>query len=46
MKLPRYFEDPATLHVGTEPNHAYFIPFKEEGMARLATGCFRNESRS
>lgn len=35
MKLPRYFEDPATLHVGTEPNHAYFIPFKEEGMARL-----------
>ena len=35
MKLPRYFEDPATLHMGTEPNHAYFIPFKEEGMARL-----------
>ena len=35
MKLPRYYEDPSTLHVGTEPNHAYFIPFREESLARL-----------
>lgn len=35
MKLPRYFEDPSTLHVGTEPNHAYFIPFGDENVARL-----------
>ena len=35
MKLPRYYEDPSTLHVGTEPNHAYFIPFRDESLARL-----------
>ena len=35
MKLPRYFEDPSTLHVGTEPNRAYYIPFREEETARL-----------
>ena len=27
MPLPRYFEDPQTLHVNTTPHHAYFIPF-------------------
>ena len=27
MLLPRYFEDPQTLHVNTTPHHAYFIPF-------------------
>ena len=27
MSLPRYFEDPQTLHVNTTPHHAYFIPF-------------------
>ena len=27
MSLPRYFEDPQTLHVNTAPHHAYFIPF-------------------
>ncbi|MCT6918100.1 MAG: hypothetical protein M3Z49_02685, partial [Bifidobacteriales bacterium] len=26
MFIPRYYEDPATLHVGTEPNRAYFVP--------------------
>lgn len=26
MFIPRYFEDVTTLHVGCEPNHAYFIP--------------------
>ena len=27
MSLPRYFEEPQTLHVNTTPHHAYFIPF-------------------
>ena len=27
MSLPRYFEDPQTLHVNTTAHHAYFIPF-------------------
>ena len=27
MSLPRYFEDPQTLHVNTTSHHAYFIPF-------------------
>lgn len=27
MSLPRYFEDPQTLHVNTTLHHAYFIPF-------------------
>lgn len=27
MSLPRYFENPQTLHVNTTPHHAYFIPF-------------------
>lgn len=26
MFIPRYYEDPATLHVGTSANRAYFIP--------------------
>ena len=26
MFIPRYYEDPATLHVGTEPNRAYYVP--------------------
>ncbi|MCT6810851.1 MAG: beta-galactosidase, partial [Bifidobacterium sp.] len=26
MFIPRYYEDPATLHVGTEPNRAYCVP--------------------
>ncbi len=26
-KLPHYHEDPHTLHVGTEPPRAYFIPY-------------------
>ena len=27
MSLPRYFEDPQTLHVNTTPHHAYFYSF-------------------
>lgn len=30
MSLPRYFEDPQTLHVNTTPHHAYFIPFLQQ----------------
>lgn len=27
LKLPKYYEDPATLHVGCEENRSYYIPF-------------------
>ena len=27
MNLPKYFEDPHKLHIGTEENRSYFIPF-------------------
>ena len=30
IKLPRYYEDPKTLHVGCEEPRAYFIPFESE----------------
>jgi beta-galactosidase len=33
MQLPRYYEDLETLHVGTLPPHAYFIPFSGEEAA-------------
>lgn len=33
MKLPQYYEDPRTLHVGTLPPRAYFIPFADERSA-------------
>ena len=26
MIIPHYYEDPHTLHVGTMPNRAYYIP--------------------
>ncbi len=26
MDLPKYYEDPHTLHVSTEPNRAYYVP--------------------
>lgn len=26
MFIPRYYEDPSRLHVGTQPNRSYFIP--------------------
>lgn len=31
MQLPNYYEDPSVLHIGTEENHAYFIPLTKEG---------------
>ena len=27
MLIEKYFEDLHTLHVGTEPNRAYYIPY-------------------
>ena len=32
MIVPRYYEDPHTLHVGTEPNRAYYIPASFPGL--------------
>ena len=29
MKLPTYYEDPGTLHVGTMPDRAYYIPYQD-----------------
>lgn len=31
MQLPNYYEDPSVLHIGTEENHAYFIPLTKDG---------------
>ncbi|MFV0401949.1 MAG: glycoside hydrolase family 2 TIM barrel-domain containing protein [Oscillospiraceae bacterium] len=33
ITVPRYFEDPSTLHVGTEENRAYYIPFADADLA-------------
>ena len=27
MNIPKYYEDPHTLHVGTEENRSYYVPF-------------------
>ena len=27
LNIPKYYEDPTTLHVGCEEPHAYFIPY-------------------
>ena len=40
MKLPRYYEDPSVLHVGTEPNRAYYIPYGQEETARSGVRAF------
>ncbi len=35
-KLPaRYHEDPYSLHIGTQPNRAYYLPQSPEGEARV-----------
>ncbi len=34
MKLPKYYEDASILHIGTEENHAYFIPYQDEQNSR------------
>lgn len=35
MNIPHYFEDPHTLHVGTEENRSYYIPFSTEEEALM-----------
>ena len=30
MNIPKYFEDPKALHINTEPNRSYYIPFSRE----------------
>lgn len=35
MKIPNYYEDPSTLHIGTEENRSYYIPFDEKGKERV-----------
>ncbi len=37
MLLPDYHKNPATLHVGTEAPHAYFIPFESKVAADKAS---------
>lgn len=29
MRLPTYYEEPGTLHVGTMPDRAYYIPYQD-----------------
>ena len=36
MKLQNYFQDPSSLHIGTEPLRAYYVPCKEEAEANDA----------
>ena len=33
MTLPRYFEDPQTLHINTRPHHSYLIPYADASTA-------------
>jgi len=33
LNLPRYFEDPSTLHVGCEAPRTYFVPYESEAAA-------------
>ena len=33
MIIPHYYEDPHTLHVGTMPNRAYYIPASQRSDA-------------
>ena len=33
MKLQNYFQDPSSLHIGTEPLRAYYVPCREEAEA-------------
>ena len=35
MKLQNYFQDPSSLHIGTEPLRAYYVPCREEAEANL-----------
>ena len=43
MKLPNYYEDPNTLHVGTCENRSYYIPYGQDlnSHATLLSGDWR-----
>mgnify|MGYP004651931727 FL=1 len=43
MKLPNYYEDPNTLHVGTCENRSYYIPYGQDlnSRATLLSGDWR-----
>ena len=30
MKLQNYFQDPSSLHIGTEPLRAYYVPCEKK----------------
>lgn len=37
MIIPHYYEDPHSLHVGTMPNRAYYIPASQRSDAWSST---------
>ena len=41
MDFFAYLENPDLLHEGTEPNRAYYIPFRQEDAARRALDAVR-----
>ena len=45
MQIPRYFEDPHTLHVGTMPNRAYYVPDAPAEGPRLYPAEWMEDSR-
>lgn len=45
MNLPKYFEDPNTLHLGTMPNRAYYVPFEKEKSANEILATAREDSK-
>ena len=45
MKLPKYYEDPKTLHLGTMPYRAYYIPFETDKSASEILEMPREESK-
>ncbi len=44
MKLPKYYEDPKTLHLGTMPYRAYYIPFEADRTANEILETAREDS--
>ena len=48
MKLPNYYEDPNTLHVGTCENRSYYIPCGQDqnSHATLLSGDWRLDRKS
>jgi beta-galactosidase len=45
MRLPKYYEDPKTLHLGTMPYRAYYIPFETGKTASEILETPREESK-